>query len=91
MAPALSPVDSEFGLAELCLVDPAEGCKNVFAKSTKEKTMQTWERDKIKVAAMGVQTFHKSRSHDFGQLIFNLFKDEKTLYLLKCGRSTLDE
>lgn len=36
VAPALSPVDSEFGLAELCLVDPTEGYMHVFAKSTKE-------------------------------------------------------
>lgn len=37
VAPALSPVDSEFGLAELCLVDPTEGYMHVFSKSTKEK------------------------------------------------------
>ncbi len=35
VAPALSPVDSEFGLAELCLVDPTEGYMHVFSKSTK--------------------------------------------------------
>ncbi len=37
VAPALSPVDSEFGLAELCLVDPTEGYMHAFAKNTKEK------------------------------------------------------
>lgn len=37
VAPALSPVDSEFGLAELCLAGPTEGYMHVFAKSTKEK------------------------------------------------------
>lgn len=36
VAPALSPVDSEFGLAELCLVDPTEGYMHVFAKAQKK-------------------------------------------------------
>lgn len=38
VAPALSPVDSEFGLAELCLVDPTEGYMHAFAKKHKRKT-----------------------------------------------------
>lgn len=39
VAPALSPVDSEFGLDELCLVDPTEGCACICKKSKKIKTI----------------------------------------------------
>lgn len=35
LAPALSPWDSEFGLADLCLVDPTEGCACICKKAKK--------------------------------------------------------